>query len=288
MASKYEIWVETNRSQLETSIYKAFTGQTTEDEEKPEWETFDPNESPNEEPPKTVLMMEQLLKGVCLMEIKQLTAGTKNIESIIKVRRTPQIEGDLLNDNSDETIKKFGEHVTDSMSDELNVVVRLFNQTKGYVLYDSKTKEIKRVQIKYNQIATEYVPKTGEPSLNTYGIMGPSDEELATKFDIRTNVTIIPDPPLIDILETIKGIKELVYTKFYSITGRKHQTIRIQRNYPTEGDLLADNGSQRIMEVSEQIIKYLSPSTARINYIRSIDFVNEKGVSVRTYRSRNQ
>lgn len=279
---EYAVWTETNYSTLEASLLSAITGsELGKGEQGKDWEVFDPSENPDREPEKTALFMETV-KGVHMMEIRRMDG--EMVKSVFKFRRTPPTEGEL-NMNTDSLFRIIGGKIHKHFGDEEDTVIH-FTDLKNYrVTFSSRDSKISSVQTEYKQTVSEYVPKSKEsPNLISFGIVGPTDVELNDNFTMSVNTELTPDPFIVKIMESIKGIKELKYTKFYSISGKEYSTRRIERTPATDGDLLKDNGSNKLKEVSMQIKEHLNTSSTRVNFLRTIDFIDTNGVLVRVFR----
>lgn len=281
---EYAVWTKTNYSTLEASLLSAITGgELGKGEQGKDWEVFDPSENPDSEPEKTALLMGKVM-GVHMMEIKRMDG--EMVKSVFKFRRTPPTEGEL-NMNTDSLFRIIGEKIHKQFGDDFEEdTVIHFTDLKNYrVTFSSKDSKISSVQTEYKQTVSEYVPKSKEsPNLISFGIVGPTDIELSNNFKMSVTTALTPDPFIVKIMESIKGIRELRYTKFYSVSGKKYSTGRIERTPATDGDLLKDNGSNKLKEVSIQIKEHLNTSYSRVNFIRTIDFIDNNGVLVRVFR----
>jgi hypothetical protein len=282
MEVEYAMWVETNFDSLEAEFMSALSGvDQGKGVQVNDWEVFDPTENPNSEPEKTALLMERV-KGLHLMEIKRMDGD--RVKSTLKIRRTPQTEGELHH-NADSLIKSIGKKIHKEFGDQDDTVINFFNQVNYKITFSSTSENINRVQTEYKQTSSDYIPKSAEsPDMSSFGMVGPTDVELSNNFVIKVTKTTTPDPFIVKIMESIKGISELRYTKYYSLSGRKHSTVSIKRNPPTDGDLLKDNGSSKLKEVTTQIKEHLDAPSSRLKLLRSIDLIDNNGISVRVFR----
>lgn len=278
--TRYHIWSQTNFTSLESALMSALTGKESEKGEKVvEWEEFDPNENPNDEPEKTALLMEKV-RGLNVMEVIRMDG--ERVKSIVKIRRTPQTEGDLFcAKNTDALINEIGNQIHKNVGEEDDTVINFVNTTNTKITFNSINKTINRVQPAYKVYTEEYIPKNEEaPDLSKFET-GPTDVELSNNFVRKCIESDTPSQQIVQVMESIKGVKEIVFTQLYSINGTKYSIFRIERDPPTEGDLLAE-GTKKLKAATKQIKNHLKrqSSSSRINLIRSIEFVKADGVSV--------